>query len=886
MKYFGTDGIRGKYGEKITCELAYKLGYSLKVLGEEYVVLGRDTRESGSKLLDAVAAGAFSAGLKVVDCGVVPTPALLYYSKIKKCAGVMITASHNPYYDNGLKVVNQGDKISFEIEEVIENTIDTTEYKVVNKNSEELKKIEPNDFFDEYYKKLNQFVVESDLRIAIDSANGASYKTAKFLFSKVTDSLFVMGDKPDGVNINNNVGSTHPEQLQKFVLDNNCDLGFAFDGDADRLLAVDSNGKLITGDELIYLYAKYLHNNGNLNQNTVVFTVMSNLGIISDLKKEGINSILTAVGDKNVIEALTSNKLSVGGENSGHIILPDMLHTGDGVMNALFLTKILTETKTSLKDSLKSIKLFPELLVNVKVRDKAAVLKDNFLLETEKKIKEEMGCLGKVILRSSGTEDLIRVLVSCKDEKKTLEYSNKLVKIVEETSTLAAIVLAAGKGTRMKTDLPKCAFPLLEKPMISYIIETLQENNFDNIITVLGHKKEVFFDLLGNSSKYAIQKDQLGTGDAVKSALSLLSEYGTSLIIPGDTPLIDTEIISGLIKLHESNNNDFTIGTIILDNPTGYGRIKRNNNGDIINIIEEKEANELERKITEVNTGIYLLKNRYLKEAVNNLKNENSKKEYYLTDIVNILSTKVKIGSYSIKDVYKLTGINDLYTLSEVENKLRYNINKKHMLNGVNIVNSNSVTIGPDVLIEPGVKVLEGSLIYGKTKIKKNAVIGPYSKIRNSVIEENSKVIHSTVSDSVIGKNATFGPYSHIRQHGVVGPNNRVGNFVEIKKSTLGDTTKVAHLTYIGDATVGDRVNFGCGTVISNYDGKKKYQTIVGNDVFIGCNTNLIAPVIVEDETFIAAGSTITDRVYKHDFAIARVKQTNKKGYAKKYFKK
>ena len=450
-----------------------------------------------------------------------------------------------------------------------------------------------------------------------------------------------------------------------------------------------------------------------------------------------------------------------------------------------------------------------------------------------------------------------------------------------------AIILAAGKGTRMKTELPKCAFPLLKKPMVTYIIEALESISIDQIICVVGHKKEVLQDILKDRVKYAIQEEQLGTGHAVKCALDFIDDNGYTIILPGDTPLIDKEILDQLIEVHKSNKNDFTIGTIVLDNPFGFGRIVRDSSNSVLRIVEEKDASEEERKIKEINTGLFLVDNKLLKKALLEIKNNNAKGEYYLTDIVEILSKEAKIGTFTIKDTYKLNGINDLYTLSLVEKQFREAILKKHMLNGVNIVNPETVTIGNDVTIEAGTTIYQGSLILGKTSIGRNCVVGPNSEIFNSTLKDGSKLLHSVCYDSTLEENSSVGPFSHIRMNTVVGQDNRIGNFVEMKNSVIGPKTNVAHLTYVGDTDCGGGVNFGCGTVTVNYDGKNKYRTTIGDNVFIGCNSNLIAPVNIGSESFIAAGSTITDSIDENDFAIARAKQVTKKGYAKKFeFKK
>lgn len=449
---------------------------------------------------------------------------------------------------------------------------------------------------------------------------------------------------------------------------------------------------------------------------------------------------------------------------------------------------------------------------------------------------------------------------------------------------LSAIILAAGKGTRMKTDIPKCAYPLLKKPLINYLLDSLDKAGIDDRVCILGYKREVLEEIINHRAKIAYQEEQLGTAHAVKCAKGLV-DNDTSIILFGDTPLVDEHIILDMLKNHRENKNDFTIGTIILDNPFGYGRIIREG-CNVIRITEERDANSEEKLIKETNTGVFIIKTNLLFEALELVKNDNSKGEYYLTDIVSLLAHKCKIGTYTIDDAYKMSGINDLYALSKIEDKLTEEINKKHMLNGVNIINPKSVVIGPDCQIEAGTVIYPNTLILGETKIGANCIIGPNSELNNAIVMDNAKAIHSVVNDSYISEGASVGPFVHLRMNAHVGLNDRIGNFVEIKNSTLGEKTNVAHLTYVGDTDCGHHVNFGCGTVTVNYDGKHKYRTTIGDDVFIGCNTNLIAPVKISDHTFIAAGSTITDDVPEDTFAIARAKQVNKENYVKAWKEK
>ena len=418
-----------------------------------------------------------------------------------------------------------------------------------------------------------------------------------------------------------------------------------------------------------------------------------------------------------------------------------------------------------------------------------------------------------------------------------------------------AIVLAAGKGTRMRTDLPKCAYPILKKPMIEYILEGIEESVIDETTLVVGHQKEVFYDMLGDRVSFVTQEKQLGTGHAVKVAKEALGEKeGTTIILLGDMPLVDYKIIDKVFRYHNSRKHDLTVLTTVLDNPKGYGRIVRNEDGIIQAIVEQNDCTKEQKQIKEVNTGIYVVDNKLLFEAVDKIQVNENKGEYYLTDIIEIMKDDYRVGSFELWDYEKVIGINDLYSVSFAEKYLRDKINKAHMINGVHIVNPDTVTIGHDVEISPGATIYPNTYITGGSVIKEGAKIGPNSEVHTSIVHENVKVKHSLVFDSEIHKNTTIGPFAHLRNHAVIGPNNRIGNFVEVKKSTTGSETKAAHLAYIGDSVTGKNVNFGCGSITVNYDGVNKHQTIIGDDVFIGCNTNLVAPVSIGDNVFIAAG--------------------------------
>ena len=443
-----------------------------------------------------------------------------------------------------------------------------------------------------------------------------------------------------------------------------------------------------------------------------------------------------------------------------------------------------------------------------------------------------------------------------------------------------ALVLAAGKGTRMRTELPKCAFPILGKPMIEYIVENLERSQIDEIVTIVGHKKEVLMDILGERVAYAVQTEQLGTGHAALSAAPILGDKeGITFILPGDMPLMEYPIMDKIIRAHEEMGNDLTIVTMMMDYPKGYGRIVRDEYGTVTSIVEENDCTESQKDIKEVNSSVYVVNNQALYESLKKITKNERKGEYYLTDIVAIMHQSYKVNTFIVRNPLITMGINDLYNISIAEKHLRDMINKTHMLNGVSIVNPETVTIGHNVIIEEGVWVYPNTSIIGNSIIKKGAKIGPNSEVNNSVINEEAEIRHSLVIDSTVGKKTTVGPFAHLRNHAVIGDHNRIGNFVEVKNSTTGYDTKAAHLSYIGDATVGERVNFGCGSITVNYDGLKKHKTSIGNDVFIGCNVNMVAPLNIADNVFIAAGSTVTKDIPKGSLAIARNQQINKDDY-------
>ncbi|MGL4330608.1 MAG: bifunctional UDP-N-acetylglucosamine diphosphorylase/glucosamine-1-phosphate N-acetyltransferase GlmU [Clostridium sp.] len=446
-----------------------------------------------------------------------------------------------------------------------------------------------------------------------------------------------------------------------------------------------------------------------------------------------------------------------------------------------------------------------------------------------------------------------------------------------------ALILAAGQGKRIKSDLPKVLHKVCGKEMVNHVIDTLRKGNVEDINVIVGKGAELVKEnTKSRNVSYSLQEEQLGTGHAVKCAMDFLKDKkGTVAVFNGDAPLIEEGTIEELFKVHKESGNSATILTSILDDASGYGRIIRSGD-EVLKIVEHKDCNEEELKVKEINSGMYCFEIESLVECLGNLSNNNSQGEYYLTDVIGMLKEKdEKVGALVIN--YEETlGVNSRVQLAEVEAILRKRINNKHLENGVTIIDPNSTYIGIDVEIGQDTIIYPGNVLEGNTVIGKGCILYPNSRINNSIIGEGVDIQSSVILESEIGNNTTVGPFAYIRPESIIGNNVRIGDFVEIKKSTIGNNTKVSHLTYVGDAEVGEGCNFGCGTVTVNYDGKNKNKTIIGNNSFIGCNTNLISPITVEDNTYIAAGSTITNNVKSGELAVARAKQRNIEGWVDK----
>lgn len=441
------------------------------------------------------------------------------------------------------------------------------------------------------------------------------------------------------------------------------------------------------------------------------------------------------------------------------------------------------------------------------------------------------------------------------------------------------IILAAGKGTRMKSNLPKVMHKVANIPMLEHVIDNASTDEETEVILVVGYGSEEVEAYFGDRVSYAYQKDQLGTGHAVMMAMDFIEDEDQVIIACGDTPLISKEAFKGLISEREADCGA-VIMTSIVDNPKDYGRIVKKE-GLFSKIVEERDADEIQRQIREVNVGTYLIDGKILKSAISQISNENDQKEYYLTDVFEIAARETEVGTYQI-DQESMLGVNSKTQLAQAEEIIRRRINQKHMENGVILKDPRTTYIDKSVEIEADAVIYPNCQLMGKTKIGANTLVRENTTIENSVIGEDCCIKASTIIDAKVGNHTTIGPNAYLRPKTEVGNNCKIGDFVELKNAKFGDGSKASHLSYIGDAVVGKDVNVGCGVVFVNYDGKNKFVSEVGDNAFIGSNSNLVAPVKVGENAFIAAGSTITEDVPAQGLAIARQRQVNKENWKNK----
>ncbi len=455
-KYFGTDGFRGEANVTLTSMQAYKVGrflgwyYSSKLSGcaksgyRPRIVIGKDTRRSSYMLEYSIVSGIIASGADAYMLHVTTTPSVSYVTRIDGFdCGIMVTASHNPYYDNGIKVINSyGEKLNDETTALIEAYIDgdLTALGVVGEDLPLAQKANIGSIHD-YVAGRNRYIgylisiasnSYKNLKIGLDCANGAAWNIANAVFSSLGAQTYVIGNEPNGLNINEDCGSTHIERLGQLVKDKHLDIGFAFDGDADRCLAIDENGNLIDGDAIIYILGKRLKAKGTLNDDTVVMTVMSNSGFVASLEKIGIKCVQTAVGDRFVYECMQNNGYAIGGEQSGHIIMKKYATTGDGILTAIMIAEEICDSKTSLAKLAEPIKLYPQYMKSIRVKDKALAVADKNVKKEVENVEKLIKKQGRILIRQSGTEPVIRVMVEAETYEKCVEYTENVIKAIRE----------------------------------------------------------------------------------------------------------------------------------------------------------------------------------------------------------------------------------------------------------------------------------------------------------------------------------------------------------------------------------------------------------------------------------------------------------------------
>ncbi|MEE0138571.1 bifunctional UDP-N-acetylglucosamine diphosphorylase/glucosamine-1-phosphate N-acetyltransferase GlmU [Fusobacterium ulcerans] len=447
---------------------------------------------------------------------------------------------------------------------------------------------------------------------------------------------------------------------------------------------------------------------------------------------------------------------------------------------------------------------------------------------------------------------------------------------------LKTLILAAGKGTRMKSELPKVIHEVNGIPMISKIIKVLEVLKPEENILILGHKKEEVLKVVGEDADYVVQTEQLGTGHAVLQAKDKLENYdGDVMVLCGDTPLLREETLEELYKFHRDTDSVTTILTSIYDNPFGYGRIVKEN-GLVKAIVEEKEADAEIKKIKEVNAGVYCFKGRELFDALSKITNNNEKGEYYLTDVIGIqVGEGKKVQSFVLNDNIEILGVNSKVELAQASKVLRDRKNIDLMEKGAILIDPSAVYAEEDVVVGRDTVIYPGAILQGKTVIGENCQILGTTRIIDSTLGNDIKVESSVIEESILEDGVTMGPFAHLRPKSHLKEKVHVGNFVEVKKSTLEKGVKAGHLTYLGDAQIGEDTNIGAGTITCNYDGKNKFKTVIGKNSFIGSDSMLVAPVIIGENALVGAGSVITKDVPDNSLAVSRSKQIIKNDWRK-----
>ena len=451
-------------------------------------------------------------------------------------------------------------------------------------------------------------------------------------------------------------------------------------------------------------------------------------------------------------------------------------------------------------------------------------------------------------------------------------------------SDLVTIILAAGKGTRMKSKLPKVLHKVGGKPMLQHVLDAAKAAGASRRIVVTGFEGAQVQEAIGGGAEFVTQAEQLGTGHAVQQAEPLLKgQDGTVMVLCGDTPLLTGNLLQKLYRAHEEAGAKATVLTAILPDATGYGRVVRTATGTVARIVEHKDATEEERRIREINSGIYCFDSAALFASLKQVKNDNAQGEYYLPDVLSILREKgEKIWAVAADEWEETMGVNSRAQLAMAEAALRRRKNEQLMADGVTIMDPASTFVDADVKIGRDTVLYPFTWLEGNTEIGENCEIGPNVRFQNMKVGNGVTGQFTYAHDATVEDGAILGQFVHIRPDTHLAANVKIGNFVEVKNSNIGEGTKLPHLSYIGDCDMGSGVNMGCGTITVNYDGKKKFRTKVGNDAFVGCNSNLVAPVEIGDGAYIAAGSTITKDVPPADLAVARAHQKNISGWADK----
>lgn len=451
------------------------------------------------------------------------------------------------------------------------------------------------------------------------------------------------------------------------------------------------------------------------------------------------------------------------------------------------------------------------------------------------------------------------------------------------------IILAAGEGTRMKSNISKVMHKVCNRPLLDYVIDAAKSADAEEIIVVVGNNEQDVKEYFGDKVNYVKQEIgegiPYGTGYAVKLAEDRIEDGDNVVVMFGDGPLIKSETIEEFMRGHNESGSAATVITAIFDNPFGLGRIVYDEDGNFKAIVEERDCTEEQKQIQEINSGIAVFKGDKLKYALNKLDTNNSQGELYITDVFSILREENdKISTFVLKDNQEIQGINDKTQLAEVEMIMRRRINREHMKNGVIIENPDTVVIEKNIKIGKDTVIEQNTKILGNTEIGENCLIGMNSRLENAIIGNEVKILSSYINDARVDDGADVGPFARLRPKAHLKEKVHVGNFVEVKNAVLDEGTKAGHLTYIGDADLGKRINVSCGVIFANYDGRNKFRSKVGDDAFIGSNVNIISPVNIEDKAFLAAGSTITKDVKEGQLAIERAEQKNKDGYYDKKF--